>query len=82
MKLPTVGWAFFGLTLFIAIVYALSIGVNVRSTIKFNARNGEGYYSGECTYLYLSGVRTVDSGTVGATPSIVADQMFCHVFAR
>jgi hypothetical protein len=80
MKIPTVGWAFFGLTMVVLIVYALSLGVFVGSEIEYKQGNSSSYYAGNCKYLYLSGIRKVWGGTTGQTPKIAAEDLFCPVF--
>ncbi|RXH05193.1 hypothetical protein [Bradyrhizobium vignae] len=60
MKLPPVGWAFFGLIVVLVIGYLLNQGVYVGSSIEmvgsFNS-DGQPAYRKRCTYLYLNGTR-------------------------
>ena len=84
MKLPPVGWAFFGLAVVILIGYLLTIGVFVGSVITADPRaDGEFLYSRDCHYLHLSGIRTVwNHGAVGTSrPQVEASSNgFCPPF--
>jgi hypothetical protein len=82
MRIPTVGWAFFGLTVFVLLVYALSLGVFVGTEVRWIDSSTGGFYSGDCKYLYLSGLRKVWGGSTGKTPVNVAEETFCPVFAK
>ncbi|MCP3469774.1 hypothetical protein NLM33_05450 [Bradyrhizobium sp. CCGUVB1N3] len=82
MKMPTVGWAFFGLAVFVLISYVLSLGIFVGSTTRFNPRDGDerSYHSYHCQYLYLSGVRTTFGHGTGSTPEEATEVGFCPTF--
>ena len=81
MRLPPVGWAFFGFAVLVVIFYGLSLGIFVGSSTKYNTSKGGGdFYSLECRYLYLSGVRTIWGGGTGLTPEEAAHDGFCPTF--
>lgn len=83
MKIPTVGWAFFGLTVVILTGYLLNRGIYVGSSIrmKYNeVRYKDGsaqlpYFNKYCQYLYLNGVR--EEWTTGSFERDEAEDGFC-----
>jgi hypothetical protein len=55
MRLPPVTWAFFGLTVMVLAICALSQGVFIGSQALFQSRPaGNSYYMLACDYLYLT----------------------------
>jgi hypothetical protein len=66
MKIPSAGWAFFGLVAVVLIGYVLNRGLYVGSSIGQTAWQVQGptgkavepYYSKHCHYLYFNGVRS------------------------
>jgi hypothetical protein len=83
MKLPPVGWAFFALAVLALIFYGLDRGIFIGSEVRFNeraAQQGGSYYSYECRYLYLSGIRTVFGSGTGKTEDEAASEGFCPTF--
>jgi hypothetical protein len=64
MKLPPVGWAFFGLAVIVVAGYLLSRGILISSDIRPETRHMsdgsfEDKYSVYCSYLHFGGVREV-----------------------
>ena len=75
MKLPPLGWAFFGLTMIVLIGYVLNRGLYVGSTTNPKRLENGMAYEKTCRYLYLNGVHEVWVAielTRGA-----ADRAFC-----
>jgi hypothetical protein len=59
MKLPPVGWAFFGSAVVALIGYVLNRGLYIGSTMEvtqLSERFPVPYYKKYCRYLYLNGV--------------------------
>ena len=82
MRVPAVGWAFFGLAVLILIICALSLGIFVGSEETFHPGDQfHRYYSHTCRYLYLTGIRRVSGGVMPAdTAEEAAANGFCPVF--
>lgn len=69
MRIPTVGWAFFGLAVAILIGFLLNIGIYIGADFATErSLDGKIFYSKNCRYLYLNGTRDIWSGGVGDTP--------------
>jgi hypothetical protein len=84
MKLPAASWAFFGLTVIVLIIYAFSLGIFIGSEAVFlKMSDGSGWYTYQCRYLYLTGVRRhLDSGIMAPSPEDAAAKGFCPVFGK
>jgi hypothetical protein len=70
MRMPTVGWAYFGLVVVLVAGYLLNCGVYVGSSIVTDgtyAADGATAYKKVCTYLYLNGTR-IEEGFISKTP--------------
>ena len=83
MRIPTVGWAFFGLAVVILVGYLLNLGIYIGSdteAFSYNDRPGRILYKKNCRYLYLSGTREIQVG-LGSTPG-EAEQGFCRPFGN
>src|SRR3974390_1759709 len=70
MKLPAVSWTFFGLIVIALIIYAFSRGIFIGSEAVFlKMSDGSGWYTYQCRYLYLTGVRRhLDPGIMAPSP--------------
>jgi hypothetical protein len=74
MKIPTVGWAFFGLAVLVVAGYVLNRGLYIGSTIE-RGTDGTLWFK-TCHYLYLNGVRDVMSWHFAKTRE-EAESVFC-----
>ena len=84
MRLSAVSWAFFGLTVIALVIYAFSLGIFIGSEAVFlKMSDGSGWYTYQCRYLYLTGVRRrLDPGIVARSPEDAAARGFCPVFGK
>jgi hypothetical protein len=84
MRLPAVIWAFLGLTVIALTIYALSLGVFIGSEAVFlKMSDGSGWYTYQCRYLHLTGVRRhLDPGIIAPSPEDAAARGSCPVFGK
>lgn len=68
MRLPPVGWAFFGLVIILVAGYLLNRGLYVGSstTVDGTFDDGSPEYRKICAYLYLNGTRS-ERGLINRT---------------
>jgi hypothetical protein len=72
MKLPWIGWMFYGLAAIVVIGYIINGGLYVGSTIDFaRGADGKPAYHTVCHYLYLDGAHQETTRT---------DRGFCPPF--
>ena len=74
-RIPSVGWAFFGLAVVIYVVYLLNRGVYIGDVFK---QDGSDYYR-ICKYLHLTGISTsVAHDSIGRMSEVApAKGLFC-----
>jgi hypothetical protein len=84
MRLSAVSWTFLGLIVIALIIYAFSLGIFIGSEAVFlKMSDGSGWYTYQCRYLYLTGVRRrLDPGIVAPSPAEAAARGFCPVFGK
>jgi hypothetical protein len=76
MRLPPVGWAFFGLIVVVLIFYLLNRGVYFGYDIERKLlRDGSAFFHKQCRYLHLSGIDRKYAG--GKDDYIEAASLFC-----
>ena len=75
MRLPPVGWAFFGLIVIVLIFYVLNRGVYVGSEINNYLSDGSPLFHKDCRYFHLSGISKVYAG--GNRDRREAEDYFC-----
>ena len=82
MKLPAVSWTFFGLIVIALIIYAFSRGIFIGSEVVFlKMSDGSGWYTYQCRYLYLTGIRRhLDPAIMAPSPEEAAAKGLCPVF--
>ena len=83
MKVPTVGWAFFGLAVLVLAGYVLNrgifIGSDVRqSTFKYRDGSSEQQYVKHCRYLHFTGIE--DDAFWAKDSYERADSELCRMF--
>jgi hypothetical protein len=74
-RIPSVGWAFFGLAVVIYIVYLLNRGVYIGDA---SGQDGSNYYR-ICRYLHLTGISTTVARDALGRPykAAPASGLFC-----
>jgi hypothetical protein len=85
MRLPSVGWAFFGMAVFIPAGYVLYRGILIGSEVQrelapLNGRNAEYIYTKHCYYLHFAGIDELR--TSSATEHRDAVRYVCQMFSR
>ena len=82
MRLSTVSWTFFGLIVTALIIYAFSLGIFIGSGAEFlKMSDGSGWYTYQCRYLYLTGIRRhLDPGIMAPSPEEAVAKGFLPVF--
>jgi hypothetical protein len=78
MKLPPVGWAFFGLTILIVTGYVLNRGLFIGSEVLPYVDRVEHAYSKHCRYLFFTG--TQDRAMWPQNTHDKAGNAFCSMF--
>jgi hypothetical protein len=82
MRVPSVGWAFFGLAVVVLIGYVLNRGIFIGSDIQpdvYATSKGVGVqYKKYCRYLHFTGIRE-DFLTLSDTAE-EADKSLCSMF--
>ena len=83
MKVPPVGWAFFGLAVFVLIGYLLNRGIFIGSDIQrvsFKMSDGSlsPKYVKNCRYLHFTGTR--DFALWGVDTYEDEDKRLCRMF--
>jgi hypothetical protein len=75
-RIPSVGWAFFGLAVVMNVVYLLNRGVYIGDAF---GRDGSGHYYRVCKYLHLTGISiTFAQNAFGQTyDDAPAQDLFC-----
>jgi hypothetical protein len=79
MKIPSVGWAFFGLAVVILAGYVLNRGIYIGSYAT-SQRHSSGmmFYGKTCRHLHFTGI-TESSRTTSTTPEEAATRL-CRMF--
>jgi hypothetical protein len=85
MKLPPVGWAFFGLAVVVLAGYVLNRGIFIGSDVRPRALTLTGgqmvtVYSKHCRYLHFTGFS--DDRSLGENDTAKADAYLCPMFGR
>jgi hypothetical protein len=78
MRVPKVGWAFFGLAVVIYAVYLLNRGIFIGSIVvpaQGSFPDGRTLQFKECEYLHLTGISLVQAGS--DFDRNVAEGFFC-----
>ena len=56
MRIPSVGWAFFGLAVLVLIGYVLNKGILVGANVRQETMSSGDMYVKYCSYLHFGGV--------------------------
>jgi hypothetical protein len=85
MRMPTIGWAFFGLAVLIPAGYVLDRGIFIGSEVQrevsaFDGRNAEYVYTKHCYYLHFAGIDELR--TSSAKEHRDTDRYVCQMFSR
>lgn len=77
MKVPTVGWAFFGLVVLLVAWHFLERGIFIGSSVQMIHRPYGEAYVHKCQYLYIDGVRETVEPRVVIPTKQEAEAQFC-----
>ena len=85
MRMPTIGWAFFGLAVLIPAGYVLDRGIFIGSEVQrevaaFDGRTAEYVYTKHCYYMHFA--RIDELRTSSANEHRDTDQYVCQMFSR
>jgi hypothetical protein len=83
MRIPTVGWAFFGVVVLVLVGYVLNRGIFIGSDIRqVSFKMNDGTLSPKhvkhCKYLHFTGVR--DNALWGTDTFEEENRMLCRMF--
>jgi hypothetical protein len=62
MRVPPVGWAFFGLAVVVMLLYLFNRGIHVGTSVESFMYQGKPMYRKNCHYFMLNGIENVSVG--------------------